>query len=176
MTLWLTLKNMFARPGRLIVLLLCVITASIAACAAFDLGSAVSSIFSAMITNYTGDMDCMIGSDLPLTEESFAGCPPCNVVLCQIGGKREVKRDEKLYTYELSENATVYGFADMQKACDMKVIRDVFELGENEVAIGKHYSESYDYGIGSVITLTDIEGETFDVTVSRIFEEKPDSS
>ncbi|MBP5361441.1 MAG: ABC transporter permease [Ruminococcus sp.] len=172
MTLLLTIKNMLSRPLRLIILLLCISASSIAACSAFDLGSAVKSIMNAVISNYTGDMDSMVFSRTPLTEESFDGCQPCNMVLYQTGDKREVKRDEQLYTYEFQQYATFHGFSDMHKAYEMGVIHDEFELGDNEVAIGRNYSESYGYGIGDTITVTDFKGDTFDVTVKNIFQEK----
>ena len=172
MTLWLTIKNMFSRPRRLIVLLLCVTIACIASFAAFDMGGAVRKVIGSYLTEYAGEAELMAGVPDGFTEESFAECPPCKIVLFQIGDKREVKRDERLYTYELCEYAEIYGFKDPDKAYDMKLIYEKFDLADNEVAIGRHYSEKYGYGIGSSITLTDSDLNEFTVTVAKIFEDR----
>lgn len=172
MTLKLILKNMFARPGRFIILQLCVMIACIAAYAAFDLGAAVKNIFSTYIGQYLGKIDCSISSTEPLTEETLAELPPHEAVFMQVENKREVKREEKYYTYELTETVSVYGFADFEKAQNIQMLHERFNLGENEVAVGRHYSESYGYDVGDTLTLSDPDGETFEVTVAKIFEEK----
>lgn len=172
MTLKLILKNMFARPGRFIVLQLCVMIACIAAYAAFDMGAAVQNIFSAYIGQYIGKIDCSIISSEPLTEETLAELPTHEAVFMQLENKREVKREEKYYTYELTESVSVYGFADFEKAQNIEMLHEKFELGEDEVAIGRHYSESYGYQVGDSLTLSDPDGEPFEVTVAQIFEEK----
>ena len=97
-----TLKNMFEKPLRLFVLLLCVTVASFAGCLAIDIGGTLKNIMTEMMSEMLGSVDFFISTDKKLTDECFAGCPDANILYVQNASSREDKRDESLYTYVIS--------------------------------------------------------------------------
>ena len=172
MLLRFTLKNMFEKPLRLFVLLLCVIIASFAGCLAMDIGGTLKNVFREMMSEMLGSTDYLISADKKLTDACFANCPEANILYMQSAQKREDTRDETLYTYVISENVMLWAFDDVDKARQLGLITENITLGSGEASISTHYSEKYGYKIGDKITLTDNDDEKFTVTVTSIFKEK----
>ena len=171
MLLKFTLKNMFTKPLRLFVLLFCVTVTCLAACFASDLGGTITKLFRNMLGEVTGKIDYMISDEGGFDDASFADCPDANVLYVQMGGKREITRDERLYMYAFSDYVSVYALGDMEKAKEMELLTETFTLGENEVAVGKKYSDEYGYQVGDTLTLTDYEDNEFEAKVTAIFTE-----
>ena len=172
MLLRFTLKNMFEKPLRLFVLLLCVTVASFAGCLAIDIGGTLKNIMTEMMSEMLGSVDFFISTDKKLTDECFAGCPDANILYVQNASSREDKRDESLYTYVISENVTLWSFDDPQKAQQIGLLAENVTLKENEAAITIRYSEKYGYKVGDKITLTGRDKQEFTVTVCSLFKGK----
>lgn len=172
MLLRFTLKNMFEKPLRLFVLLLCVTVASFAGCLAMDIGGTLKNIMTEMMSELIGTVDYFISTDKKLSDECFAGCPDANILYVQNAASREDKRDESLYTYVISENVTLWSFDDPQKAQQIGLLAENVTLKENEAAITIRYSEKYGYKVGDKITLTDRDKQEFTVTVCSLFKGK----
>lgn len=170
MTLRFTWKNMLSRPGRLMVLLLCITIASMAACFAFDAGRMVENVLRGYMTHFMGNVEYIITDENGLEDADFEGCPPCRCLYLQAGTKREARRDPKFYAYELSETVNVMGFYDLQEACEMGMFGEPLTLADDEIALSRPYSEAFGYAVGDAYELTDLKGDPIPLTVAAVFE------
>ncbi len=172
MLLKYTLKNMLERPLRLIVLLFCIMTASIAAFLMLDMGNSLKMIFQGFATDYMGNSDYYVTYEKGLADEMFAECPAADIVYTEFAGKRESRREEQLYSYVFSDDIEIMAFSDLNAAYRIGILPEPLNLTDAEIAIGSKYSQKYGYTIGDTITLTDYTGETFGLTVAAIFTER----
>lgn len=173
MLLKYTLKNMFAKPGRLFLLMLCIFAACFTALLALDMSSSVKNLLHNFLSNYTGSADYMVTEQIKGLDDSFfASAPECDVVYFQYGMKTETTRTEKLYTYALSEHVSVYGLSDLEKSYKIGLIQTPLTLAEDEIAVNRKYAEKYDIHVGDPYTFTDYNGDPFTVTVREIIDGK----
>ena len=165
-------KNIFAKPGRLIVIMICMIVACFAGFLALDLGSTLGEVFSSFGEKYVGGADYIVayfGSE-GITDALFEGTVPTQFVGKRAVKKREIKRDEKLYNYAITESVSLYSFSDPDKARQLKALRMETLPNDGEVAISKKYSEKYGYQIGDELVVYNSEEEAVPLTVVNIYD------
>ena len=105
-------KNIFAKPGRLIVIMICMIVACFAGFLALDLGSTLGEVFDNFGEKYVGGADYLIvyfGTE-GITDALFEGTVPAQFVGKRAVKKREITRDEKLYNYAITDSVNLYSF------------------------------------------------------------------
>ncbi len=174
MLLKYTLKNIISKPGRLIVLILCLTVACLAGFLALDFGSSIKDTINQMSSVYGGDYIILYWGSEGVTDAIFEGTDLSKV--CFIGGKtvkkREITRKQKLYDYAITEEINIASYADLNKARAQKLIHTDYDPKEGEIGISKKYSEKYGYNIGDKITLYDNNGDPTDLTVAHIYEKE----
>ena len=170
MLLKYTLKNIFSKPVRLIIII-CMTAACLAGFMAADLGNTFTSLLTDVLTRGAGKANYLImyqGTG-GVTPELLADMPPTMIVSTKSVTKREIRRDEKQYTYAITDTATIYSFNNLDIAHEMKLIPDDVVPEDGEIAISTEYSEKYGYKDGDIITLTDKEDNEHSFTVKGTF-------
>ena len=173
MLLKYTLNNIFSKPGRLIIIMICMSVACCAAFVAVDFGSSMKGFLQNMIGNLGGTSDYIAtyrGAD-GITDETFAGMPECRYVGFKGFTKLEYRRDEKQYSYVMTDSVSVYTYTDAESAVRMELIPKEAVCSNGQIAIGKRYSEKYGYKIGDTIFLEDTEQNEYPFIVSGVYEE-----
>ena len=176
MLLKYTLKNIFAKPGRLIIIMLCMTIASVAGFVAVDFGRTFKGAVLSIFTGINGNADFLLinASGDGITDDAFSGASDftdIEYVSRRSLYKHEFRRTEKDYAYAFTDEIPVTVFSDFDKAVEMKQIFLDKEPGEYEIAISKKYSDKYGYKIGDTINLPDIDNEDVPFTVSEIYSE-----
>ncbi len=166
------MKNIFAKPGRLIVILLCMIVACFSGFLALDLGGSIGDVFKDFTKQYVGDGDYLVVYFGPngVTDDLFEGTVPTEFVGRSAVKKREISRSEELYNYAITESISLYSFSDADKARDLECLQMEEEPGDNEVAISRKYSEKYGYQVGDELVVYDYEDNPVSLTVSSIYD------
>ncbi len=178
MLLKYTLKNIFSKPGRLIIIMICMSVACCAAFVAVDFGGSMKGLMQNMLGSLGGTSDYIAtyrGTD-GITDKTFEGMPECRYVGFKGFTKQEYRRDEKLYTYAITDTISIYTYTDAENARRMNIIPGEAICSNGEAAIGKRYSDKYGYKVGDTIFLEDIENNEHPFTVSSVFEEPTSSS
>ncbi|MBR5089325.1 MAG: ABC transporter permease [Ruminiclostridium sp.] len=169
-----TLKNIFSKPGRLIILILCLTVACLAGFAALDYGSSVRDTFGKMYSKYRGDYLILYWGNEGVTDAIFEGYDISKIRF--IGSKsvtkREITRKEKLYTFALTEEISISSYSDPDDARALKMLEMDYDPGEGEIAISKDYSEKYGYNIGDELILYDTKQNPVPLTVTYIYDKE----
>ena len=171
MLLKYTLKNIFQKKGRLFIILFCMIIACFAAFMAADFGSSIDKVIDNEMMSSFGTADYMMiyGGSEGVTDEYFAGLPEIKYVCKRDVNKREVTRDEKLYTYAVVDDIKFTSFNNVNTALEMKLIPEDAVPEKGKVTINKTYSEKYGYKEGDSITLYDNDENEYSFTISKVF-------
>ena len=158
-----TLKNIFAKKGRLIIIMICMVAACFTAFMAADMGSSISDILMEIILVDKGTADYLVyytGTE-GITDSFFEGLPESKNVGRSSITKREIRRDEKLYNIALTDTLELLSFSDWQAAVDMKLLKPTSVPKEGYVTINRHYSDKYGYKEGDTIILTDSDANEY---------------
>ena len=175
MLLKYTLRNIFTKKGRLVILMFCIIVACFAADLALDFSSSIKDSIKTMTAGDSGDTDyrlmCISQVDA-FDEHSFDDCPvPVRYVGVYSTTKREESRKEEAYYAVITDNVKVCSFSDMDAAQKMGLFKNVEIPETGEIAIGARYSKKFGYQVGDTIVLYDIDNEEVPLKVSSIFNE-----
>ena len=173
MLLKYTLKNIFQKPGRFIILMLCLIAACFFGFLAVDFGGSLKNIVGSLYKANMGKADYILISlsKEGIEGEDFSGAGPVNMCYRAYRVKTETERQEKNYSYAISSEAHFWFFGDNEKAVEMGLCPAASTPGLGEATIGKEYSEKFGIKTGDVITLKDINDEDVEFKVTGIFEE-----
>ena len=145
MILKYTLKNIFQKPGRLIILMLCLIAACFFGFLAVDFGGSMKNLLTASFSKGMGNADYLAISlsKEGIEGEDFSGSGAVNLCYRAYRVKTETERREQNYAYAISTEAHFWFFGDYEKACDMGLCPKNAEPGFGEATIGKKYSEKH---------------------------------
>ena len=168
-----TLKNIFAKKGRLIIIMICMVAACFTAFMAADMGSSISDILMEIILVDKGTADYLVyytGTE-GITDSFFEGLPESKNVGRSSITKREIRRDEKQYNIALTDTLELMSFSDWDAAVDMKLLKPASVPKEGYVTINRHYSDKYGYKEGDTIILTDSDANEYPFIVGTVFED-----
>lgn len=162
------LKNMFAKPFRTILLVVCICACSFVALLSFDIIGSMEPMVKTMLTQITGSSDIMMHDSVGVTKEFDIPY-----------------ENEQLLVYEKADGTTMipegfYAFfqkkdfsvvsMDYEKAYKMRLMKNVLTLGKREAAITKTMAARENWKVGDVISLTDLYEEQQEFTVVEILE------
>ena len=171
MLLKYTLKNIFQKKGRLFIILFCMIIACFAAFMAADFGTAIQKVIENQMASSFGSADYLLlyrGSE-GVTDDFFTGLPESKYVCKRDVNKREVTRDEKLYSYAIVDEIKFTSFNDMDTAIEMGLVPEDAVPEKGYVTINRKYSEKYGYQEGDTITLYDASDNEYSFVISKVF-------
>ena len=166
-----TLNNIFKKPVRALLLIICVAVTVISAYLVFDMNVSATASIQSYFTRMVGKCDAQIRCPGGIKDEYYDGAPECTKIPFYEKTELLYKRDSTQYSYVLTENAGVYGI-DFQKACELKIFENKYELEDDEVIISEKYAEDCALKEGEELVLHDKYNRDVKFTIAKIMTEK----
>ena len=160
-----SLKNIFGKPLRTLLVVFAIFVCSISAMLSFDM---VSSIKDILINIFSGisRADFMVTFKSSAAKDLPDGFPESDMMLINDNRELLYKDIEGEYNYVTTETLDIFGL-DFDEAVDMKFIEPM-EIGFGEAAVSSKFAEGYGYGIGDKFTVHDRAGEEVELTVVSV--------
>ena len=173
MILKYTLSNMFQKPGRLIILMLCMVMACFFGFLAMDFSGSMKHLLAASASDTMGKADYLVVS---LSKDGIegvdlSGAGPVDVCYRIFRIKKELERSEREYDHAISTEVDVWAFGDYETAVRMELAPAKADPGLGEMVVGKKYSEKFGVGIGDTVMVPDSDDEDVAFTVVGIYDE-----
>ncbi len=149
-----TLKNMFSKPFRTIMLMLCIVICSFAGMMTFDMSNSIRNVLKSAFLTMFGDSNVMVTAPMGLSDSDFEGLPEHEKVLISNGSTTFNVPGNTTYKYFNEKSILIY-CADPEEASKLNLLASDVELTENEVAIPKALSEELNLQIGDTIEFYD---------------------
>ena len=160
-----SLKNIFGKPLRTMMVVFAIFVCSVSAMLSFDM---VSSIKSILVNIFAGvsRADFMVSAVSSGNKELPDGFPESDIMI--INGKSEMlyKDIEGEYNYVTTEYLDIYA-VDFDEAASMKFIEPM-NVGFGEAAVTSAFADEYGYGIGDRFIVHDSKDEESELTVATI--------
>ena len=148
-----SLKNIFAKPFRLLLLVFCITFASFTALLAVDMRNNISSLMRGYMIDMIGQMDILAYGT---SSESVEGLDEI-AALKKVGlgsvYQYEYETDPSGYEYSYETMVEVVSISDYAAAYDMSYFPKVIELDDQSAVITKDYADTFGTAIGDTITL-----------------------
>lgn len=160
-----SLKNIFGKPLRTLLVVFAIFVCSISAMLSFDM---VSSIKDILVNIFSGisRADFMLTFRSSSDKELPDGFPESDMMLINDNREMLYKDIEDEYNYVTTEQLDIFGL-DFDEAVSMKFIEPM-EIGYKETAISSKFAEGYGYGIGDRFIVHDRAGDEVELTVVSI--------
>lgn len=166
-----TLKNMFSKPFRAFMLILCILICSFAGMMTFDMSNSIRNVLESAFLSMFGDSNVMVTSAIDLKDSDFEGLPAHDKTLISANSTTFNVPGNTTYQYFNEKSILVYG-ANISDAVKMDLFASDIELSDNEAAIPKALSEELGLKIGDTIELNDLNGQPHAYTVKSILSYK----
>ncbi|MCR4688850.1 MAG: FtsX-like permease family protein [Saccharofermentans sp.] len=165
-----TLKNIFGKPFRTLLVVFSIFVCSLAAVLCFDLGSAEKKLFVDLFTKVYGSADFYVTKyNIVLPEDM-----PEHVTLSMYGfSETYYDNVEGEYYVAKADKVHVAGF-EPDKAFEMGLCEEL-SIADGEVIITSDLAEKRDYAVGDTIILHDASNDGHEFTVTKIVESDPKS-
>ena len=160
-----SLKNIFGKPLRTLLVVFAIFVCSVSAMLSFDM---VSSIKDILYNVFAG----ISRADFMVTLSSYTdkgmpeGFPESDLMLINDNKELLYKDIEGEYNYVTTDYLDIFGI-DVDEAVDMRFIEPM-TLEYGEAVISSVFSKGYGYDIGDKLTVHDRAGEEFELTVVSI--------
>ena len=161
-----SLKNIFGKPFRTLLVVFAIFMCSLCAMLSFDLGESISRI----LTDYLGSVsraDIFVtssGSDMSELPGNF---PEADFMTATGDGETLYNKIDGEYCYVTTESYSIYGI-NVDEAVDMKFM-SFMDIKDDEMFISKDLSEKYGYQIGDKVTVHDRAMDEIELTIGGIF-------
>lgn len=161
-----SLKNIFGKPFRTLLVVFAIFVCSLCAMFCFDLGNSVTDI----IMNYMGSvstadfMASSSGSDMSKLPDGFPECETMSIVA---NGEMIYKKIDGEYCYVTTETLTIYGL-DIDEAAAMKFVSKM-DMNKGEMYVSKEFAEKQGYKAGDKIIVHDRSKEEVELTIAGVF-------
>lgn len=166
-----TLKNIFKRPFRTILVMFCITVCTVSALLTFDMTGALESLISNVFGDMIGTMDILVetqGCD-PDCVNNISDFPENNTIALYYLDNSFVHDIEGEYTYMHQDTLSIVAF-DMDKAYEMRAVPFDTKLNLNEAILSKDFADKYKYKAGDTIILHDIDKNECEFTVSEVYD------
>ncbi len=159
-------KNIFAKPLRTFLLLICICCCTFVALLSLDITGSMELMVRTMLTQITGTTDIIV-SDAVGVEESYEISYDADQLLVYERQDGVTKIPEGFYTYFQKESFTV-DTMDYELAYKMRLIGTKLALAKDEAAITKTLAGKMEWKEGDVISLTDDMGKQHNYKITEI--------
>ena len=160
-----SLKNVFGKPLRTLIVVFAIFMCSFSALAAFDLGSMIGRLLMDFYGNVSR-ADIMVYSDGRDISELPEGFPEHDLLSVVCNSEMLYKDIEGEYSYVTTDGLTIYGL-NIDDAVSMEFLPSM-ELEDGCVYITDEFAEDYGYSEGDTIILHDRASEEVELTVGGI--------
>ncbi|MBQ4270825.1 MAG: FtsX-like permease family protein [Clostridiales bacterium] len=165
-----SLKNVFGKPLRTLLVVFSIFVCSLSALICFDLGGTIDTVLSEMYSIVSpGELIVTAGRGNMSQEELESSLPACKVLSIESNTETIYKDIEGEYNYVTTESMPVMGL-DLEKAAQMGVL-DPCTLGENEGLITSKLAADFGYEVGDTITVHDRAENKVEITVAGLIPE-----
>ena len=165
-----TLKNIFQKPFRLIILIACMSAACFSGFLAVDFGGSMKTVMLAMMAQDNGDAKYKVTTrdSRGISDDLFAGYGDTRTVGLAMINHREDSHTEEEYRYVITEETDIMAFSDYNRAVSMHLCPEDMIPKDKEIVITSTYSRIFKKNEGDTITLMDADGNDVVLTVSHI--------
>ena len=163
-----SLKNIFSKPLRLLVLLICVIFASFTGLMAIDMSGSIDSLFRGYFMKMLGNMDVIAynssNDDIKGIGEEY----PISAVGIASAGQFEYSHDPSDYAFSSADQITVESFSDMEGAYELSILPETVVVDDETCVVSQKYAEAYDVKEGDTITIETMDKQEIELTVAKV--------
>ena len=165
-----TLKNIFQKPFRLIVLIVCMSAACFSGFLAVDFGGSMKTVMLKLMAEDSGDAKYRVTTrdSKGVTDDLFAGYGDTRSVGLVTLKHREDSHTEEEYRYVITEETDIMAFSDYNQAVSMRLCPADMVPKDREIVISNSYSRKFHKNEGDTITLSDADNNPVELTVSHI--------
>lgn len=163
-----SLKNIFGRPLRTLLVVFSIFVCSLSAMISFDLVSAIRGLL-------VGMFGAMTSGDIIATVNEFSvkglpdGFPECTMMEINSNSERFYKDIEGEYAYVSAVGLSIYGI-DMREASDLGFM-DYVELGDMETLITMKVAKDFGYKEGDKLVVHDRAGNEVELKIAGMLPE-----
>ena len=161
-----SLKNIFGKPFRTLLVVFAIFMCCLCAMLCFDLGGCLGAI----VTNYLGSVSRADffaytgGSDLSKLPDGY---PESDYMTMTSNTEMLYKDIDGEYCYVTTKYLSIYGL-DIEEAVDMKFISKI-DIEYGEMYVSKDFAEDFGYEVGDKITIHDRAREEMELTIGGIY-------
>lgn len=163
-------KNIFAKPIRTLILLVCISVCSFVALLSLDITGSIELIIKAMCSQITGSSDIIINDSLGV-EEKLALSYDTEQLLVFSREDGTIENIEGIYNYfqksEFSIKTMDYDIAYKMGLCAEEVV-----LKSDEAAVTARLKNRNGWDVGTVVTVTDDYGKEHEVKIVQVLSER----
>jgi len=163
-----SLKNIFGKPFRTLLVVFAIFVCSLCALLCFDLSESITQVLTAFMGSISR-ADFMIvsgGSDLSKLPDGF---PEADMMTISANNEMLYKEIEGEYCYVTTDSLSIYGL-DVDEAVDMKFIPHI-DIKDDEMYVTKKFADDYGYKVGDKIIVHDRAREEVELTIGGIMPE-----
>lgn len=163
------LKNVFGKPGRTLLVVICLTISSFVALMAFDMSGAMRNLFANLYSSFFGSTDIIVDGE---TENSFRFMedeefPDNTTVYITRGHDTYYTRVDGEYSVIETQPISVYSF-DFDDAKTIGLFESDVTLNGNEVYMNEDMAEKFDLEVGDTIILHDVNELEVEFTIAEI--------
>ncbi len=163
------LKNVFGKPGRTLLVIVCLTISSFVALMTFDMSGAMRNLFTNLYSSFFGSTDILVDGE---TENSFRFLedeefPDNTHVFLYETGDMYYTRIDGQYDLIESHQISVWAF-DFDEAETIGLFSSDVELGENQVYMNEEMAETFGFEEGDTIILHDIYQNEVEFEIAEI--------
>ncbi|MCR5251790.1 MAG: ABC transporter permease [Lachnospiraceae bacterium] len=146
-----SLKNIFTKPFRLLLLVFCISFASMTALLAVDMKNNIHDLMKGYMLDMIGKMD-IIAYDVTEDEiDAVNAITPVKKLGINSITEYEYERDDSGYSYSFEKPIQVAAISDLTVAHEMCILPDKYELDDESVIMSRSYAEKYGKAVGEIL-------------------------
>lgn len=161
-----TIKNVFSKPFRTLILTVCIICCGFVAMLSLDVLNNIEDMLHTVLSQVSGTADLVVNDNVGISEELELSYEN-EQLMVYIRKDGTVEVPNGLYAYFQKKSFSVCTM-DYDKAFNMKLLGTVPVLSDSEAAISKRFSDKQGKKVGDVVVLTDDFGEEREFTIKEI--------
>ena len=159
-----SLKNIFGKPFRTLLVVFAIFMCSLCALLCFDLGDSITKVLTTFMGNISrADFIVMAASDVSKLPDGF---PEADTMIIVANSETLYKKIDGEYCYVTTESLRIYGL-DPKDAESMEFLPPL-DIKDGEMYITKKFAENYGYKEGDKITVHDRAKKEVELTIGGL--------
>ncbi|MBR5421190.1 MAG: ABC transporter permease [Lachnospiraceae bacterium] len=143
-----SLKNIFSKPLRLLLLIFCILFASFTALLAVDMKNNIEGLLNGYMMDMIGKVDIIAYNTSDEVAEELDAMAELRRFGIGSVMQYEYERDPSGYEYSFEKPIELASLSDIQTAYDMAFIPECFDLDDDSAVINKKYADEFGLSVG----------------------------